>query len=181
MNNNEFSQLMDDIKIYYKPSSLSYEFDVKLNIKDKVLPHDVYSCIDNFRLDVDGCDSGQEKKLKDATDIYLKNNDSDNFKHRMGEIRDELKEETNKKIDNFFDEMKYLAENHLESQALIVETARNIYCFFSNSILDKINDFMKEMVNKISEWVEKTLDKIDDSFNDRSKDVCDFFTQYSHN
>lgn len=76
--------------------------------------------------------------------------------------------------------MSYLGENHPESQDLIVETARNIYYFF-NSILYKIDDFMRDMVNKISEWVEKTFDNIEDFFTNIAKDVCDYFTQYSNN
>lgn len=102
MDNKELLKLMDDIKTHYKSSNLSYEFAVELNIKNQVLPQDIYLCVDNFRLNVDGCDSNQEKKLKDAADIYLKNNDSANFNRRMNEISYELKEEADKKINNFF-------------------------------------------------------------------------------
>lgn len=117
------------------------------------------------------------KIMQDSTNNSFNNliasKNTDDFLEDMENIRREMKEESDKVIDETIDGMIEAGKSHPEQRELLVSTAQGFYGFL-NGVLSDAWDFFKSIAESIKSFILESWDTIKGKVKEVYEDAKDF-------
>lgn len=178
---NDFKTTMESMRSYYK-SMPKTAFPLSTNVlyesSSKTLSNDTQDTIENttneFKDSVTEFSNNQQHVLTNTSNDYIKTGNHNNFMEEMNKQRDKSKEESNKRIDLYYDKMIDIGQKYPASQDVILAVVQKVSNFF-NGLLNTIANFVVNLVNKIAEWFKETISKIKNFFVNAANSIANFF------
>lgn len=154
-----FAEQMNNMKLHYKRGGVG-SFVLPLTVVQiqenfEAMPEDILVVEEDFKKSALEYFNENKTNGISATEQYKQDRNDNEFKNKMLKLRDDSKEEANKKLDELFEKMINKGEKHPKQQNDILKLSNGLCEFFQGNIVDGIVKIFSSLLNMVKEVIKK--------------------------
>lgn len=173
----DFVRLMEAMRAHYKLQrgvAFALPNEIRVKGQQEELPEEAKEATLSFQGNITEFDANQQEVLNTNSEKYVEDKNLDEFKKKMDAERKRAKEKAADQIDVYFDKMVEIGKEYPASRNAIVNTA-NLAVDFFDGLLQQIQTFVLELVDKIVKWLTAAFQKIQTFFTEAAQSIASFF------